>query len=159
MRVIRRLLLALVLAPASTAAFAQAYPSKPIRVIVPCPAGGTMDTLIRLLGPEVTKNLGQPLVVESKPGASSVIGVDAAAKAKPDGYTFGADICQGCPRTLLLPISPTAHGYHLEEVSSENTHLLRSRDSSGLSRGTVLDPASDPAYSSLLRSAASRVRH
>lgn len=88
MRVIRRLLLALVLVPASTAAFAQAYPSKPIRVIVPFPAGGTMDTLIRLLGPEVTRNLGQPLVVESKPGASSVIGVDAAAKAKPDGYTY-----------------------------------------------------------------------
>ena len=42
----------------------------------------------RLLGPEVTRNLGQPLVVESKPGASSVIGVDAAAKAKPDGYTY-----------------------------------------------------------------------
>jgi tripartite-type tricarboxylate transporter receptor subunit TctC len=88
MRVVRQLLLALAPVVVCGAAFAQAYPSKPVHMIIPFPPGGTMDALIRLLGPEMSRNLGQPLVVESKPGASSVIGVDAAAKARPDGYTY-----------------------------------------------------------------------
>ena len=69
-------------------AHAQAWPSKPVRIIVPFAAGGTMESVVRLLGQEFSRSLGQPVVVENKPGAGTVIGVDAAAKAAPDGYTF-----------------------------------------------------------------------
>jgi len=66
---------------------AQSWPTRPIRVIVPFPAGGTLDILARQIGQEVSRSTGQPFVVENKPGGGTVIGVDAAAKAA-DGYTF-----------------------------------------------------------------------
>ena len=69
------------------AASAQSWPTRPVRLIVPFPAGGTIDILGRLLGQEVSKATGQPFVVENKPGGGTVIGVDAAAKAS-DGHTF-----------------------------------------------------------------------
>jgi len=77
-----------ILACAMAAAGAQEFPSRPIRIIVPFPPGGVTDPLGRLFGEELRKNLGQPAVVENKPGASTVIGVDAAAKSKPDGHTL-----------------------------------------------------------------------
>ncbi len=64
------------------------WPNKPIRVIVPFTPGGTTDFVARLVGVELSKTLGQPVIVDNKPGAGTVIGVDAAAKAAPDGYTF-----------------------------------------------------------------------
>ena len=79
-------------AATSRIALAQAYPSRPIRVLVPFPAGGTMDSVVRPLAYEMTKALGQPIVVENKPGAGTVIAVDATAKSAPDGYTF---VCIG----------------------------------------------------------------
>ncbi len=72
---------------AGTAA-AQAWPSKTISLIVPFPAGGTTDVLARALGQELSKSLGQPIIVENKPGAGSTLGADFVAKAKPDGYTL-----------------------------------------------------------------------
>ena len=70
------------------AALAQPYPVKPISLIVPFPAGGTTDVLARALGQELSRSLGQPVVVESKPGAGATLGADFVAKAKPDGYTL-----------------------------------------------------------------------
>jgi tripartite-type tricarboxylate transporter receptor subunit TctC len=67
---------------------AQAWPSKPITLIVPFPAGGTTDVLARALGEKLSRNLGQPVIVESKPGAGATIGADYVAQAKPDGYTL-----------------------------------------------------------------------
>ncbi|WP_420223493.1 Bug family tripartite tricarboxylate transporter substrate binding protein [Pigmentiphaga litoralis] len=67
---------------------AQDYPSRPITLIVPFPTGGTTDVLARALGNEMSKTLGQPVIVESKPGAGSTLGADYVAKAKPDGYTL-----------------------------------------------------------------------
>ncbi len=64
-----------------------AWPARPVRIIVPFVPGGTMESVVRLLGQEITKALGQPVIVENKPGAGTVIGVDAAAKAT-DGHTF-----------------------------------------------------------------------
>ena len=64
------------------------YPVKPISLIVPFPAGGTTDVLARALGQELSKSLGQPVVIESKPGAGATLGADYVAKAKPDGYTL-----------------------------------------------------------------------
>jgi tripartite-type tricarboxylate transporter receptor subunit TctC len=73
---------------ASAAALAQAYPSRPIRIIAPFPAGGGYDFLSRLIGQEMSKTLGQPVVVDNKSGANGNIGTDAAAKSAPDGYTL-----------------------------------------------------------------------
>jgi tripartite-type tricarboxylate transporter receptor subunit TctC len=69
-------------------AFAQAWPSKPISLIVPFPAGGTTDVLARALADKLQQSLGQPVIVESKPGAGATLGADYVAKARPDGYTL-----------------------------------------------------------------------
>jgi tripartite-type tricarboxylate transporter receptor subunit TctC len=79
---------ALAAAMASGSAMAQSWPSKPITLIVPFPAGGTTDVLARALADKLQQSLGQPVIVESKPGAGSTLGADYVAKAKPDGYTL-----------------------------------------------------------------------
>jgi tripartite-type tricarboxylate transporter receptor subunit TctC len=83
----RTLLWTLALALAS-AAQAQTYPSKPIRIIVPYAAGGTSDILARQVGPKLSDVWGQPVVVENKPGANGNVGADFVAKSAPDGYTL-----------------------------------------------------------------------
>src|SRR5687767_10115253 len=75
-------MLATVPAPADT------FPSRPIRLIVPTQAGAAQDVIARLLQPYLEKSLGQPVVVENRSGASTMIGTDAVAKAAPDGYTW-----------------------------------------------------------------------
>src|SRR5918995_200381 len=67
---------------------AQPYPSKPIRVVVPFPAGGIADLYARLIGARVSETWGQPIVVENRTGAGGNIGADAVAKSPPDGYTL-----------------------------------------------------------------------
>ena len=69
-------------------AAAQAYPSKPVRIIVPYPAGGTSDILARTLGQKLSEMWNQPVIVENKPGANGNVGADFVAKAAPDGYTL-----------------------------------------------------------------------
>lgn len=73
---------------AAAAAHAQDYPNKPIRVIVPYAAGGMTDVVARVIGQKLGERLGQPVVVENKPGAATIIGAEAVAGAKPDGYTL-----------------------------------------------------------------------
>ena len=70
-------------------AIAQNYPTKPIRIIVPYAPGGSTDVVMRILAPRMMESLGQQVVVENRPGGSSTIGLDAAAKSAPDGYTLG----------------------------------------------------------------------
>lgn len=72
----------------STASLAQTYPSKPIHIIVPYPAGGTSDILARTIGQRLSESLGQPVIVENKPGANGNVGADFVAKAPADGYTL-----------------------------------------------------------------------
>jgi tripartite-type tricarboxylate transporter receptor subunit TctC len=67
---------------------AQTFPSKPIKIIVPLAAGGTGDTLARLVGEELSKGLGGAVIVENRPGSGGTIGTDAAAKSAPDGHTL-----------------------------------------------------------------------
>ena len=71
------------------AALAQSYPSRPIRVIVPYPPGDAADILARLIGPKVSERVGQPMVVENRPGASGQIGMEVLKNASADGYTIG----------------------------------------------------------------------
>jgi len=88
----RKTIAALLLAATSLApaAFAQgAYPTKPIRMIVPYAAGGPTDVLARVMAQKLGDSLGQNVIVENKPGASGIPGTDAIAKAPPDGYTIG----------------------------------------------------------------------
>jgi tripartite-type tricarboxylate transporter receptor subunit TctC len=74
-------------APAASAA-AQSYPSRPIKLIVPFPAGGPPDALARLVAHQISSRLGQTVVVDNRPGAGATIGTRAAANAEPDGYTL-----------------------------------------------------------------------
>jgi tripartite-type tricarboxylate transporter receptor subunit TctC len=72
----------------ASAAPAQTYPNRPIRLIAPFPAGGLVDVLARAIGDELTKTLGQPVIIENRPGAGGNLGADIVAKAEPDGYTL-----------------------------------------------------------------------
>jgi tripartite-type tricarboxylate transporter receptor subunit TctC len=88
-RYLPKLALATSLLLASAAVLAADYPNKPIRMLVPFSAGGPTDGLARSLAKNLGEVLGQPIVVENRPGAGGSIGVDAVAKAAPDGYTIG----------------------------------------------------------------------
>ena len=89
LRYLAVLLFALTALGTATGAAAQgAYPSRPITIVVGFSAGGTTDIIARLLSDELRKGLGQPIIIENRPGAGGNIGADAVAKAKPDGYTL-----------------------------------------------------------------------
>src|SRR5437762_1549905 len=83
----KKLFLALVLA-APLAAYGQAWPAKPIRWVVPYTGGGITDTVTRVVTQKMQTSLGQPIVVDNRPGANSILGADIVAKAPPDGYTM-----------------------------------------------------------------------
>jgi tripartite-type tricarboxylate transporter receptor subunit TctC len=83
-----RLSLAAVLFVGASAAIAQAYPSKPIRIISPYPPGGSTDIVARLIGPAMSRSLGQPVLVENRAGAAGAIGAEVVARAAPDGHTL-----------------------------------------------------------------------
>lgn len=102
MNLSRRSLAAIALASLAGFAFAQdKYPSKPIRLIVPYPPGASTDILARSLGQKLSTNMGVPVVVDNKAGASGIIGTAALAKAEPDGYTIGIAV----PSTHTLPVA------------------------------------------------------
>ncbi|HZR70782.1 MAG TPA: tripartite tricarboxylate transporter substrate binding protein [Burkholderiales bacterium] len=82
----RRSLACLLLA-ASAGVSAQTFPSKPLHIVVPYAAGGAVDTIARAFAPHLSTQLGQPVIVDDKPGAGANIGADAVAKSPPDGYT------------------------------------------------------------------------
>ena len=69
--------------------FADNYPVRPIKIIVPFPPGETGDLISRMIEQKISDRLGQPVIVENRPGAAGIIGADLIAKAEPDGYTIG----------------------------------------------------------------------
>ena len=104
---------------ASSASLAQGYPTKPIRLIVPFPAGGATDLFARTLSQKMGEKLGTTLVIDNKPGAGGAIGSDMAAKAPPDGYTLllattsthsiGPAITPKLPYDTVRDFTPIAH--------------------------------------------------
>ena len=70
-------------------AAAQSWPTKPVKVVVPAPAGSSLDFIVRTLGTRLSSRWGQPVIVDNKPGAGGMLGMSAVAKAAPDGYTLG----------------------------------------------------------------------
>ena len=94
--------LAVCVAAATVTALAQAYPAKPVRVIIPFPPGGTLDTVGRQLAQKLGEQMGQNFIVENKPGGNGTIGADAVAKAPADGYTllFNASTFVSAPMTM-----------------------------------------------------------
>jgi tripartite-type tricarboxylate transporter receptor subunit TctC len=93
----RKILLAAALAAASASVAAQAYPSRPVRVVVPLSPGGFADTPTRMLAPRLSDQLGRQFFVENKPGAGGTIGADFVAKSPPDGYTL---LVTGTPHVI-----------------------------------------------------------
>src|SRR5215217_1053346 len=67
---------------------AERYPQRPIRVVVPYPAGGGLDVISRVIGERLGRQLGQAVVIDNKPGGGTILGADFVAKAAPDGYTL-----------------------------------------------------------------------
>ena len=122
MRRISSLIVAVALAPLAalssvTPALAQDYPAKPVKIIVPFAAGGPADVYARFLGQRLSEALGQPFVIEDRPGAGSVIGTDAVAKSAPDGYTLlmmsnaqtvNESLIPNKPYALLRDFAPVA---------------------------------------------------
>ena len=112
--------LVLLLAFAATSVQAQAWPSKPIRFIVPFPPGGSSDLMSRAIAPRLTEKLGQPVVVENRPGAGGMIGVEAVARAPADGTVIGLAAAGALSSNIhLYPSMP----YHPEKDLAPVTML------------------------------------
>jgi tripartite-type tricarboxylate transporter receptor subunit TctC len=112
-----RTIVALLLALAAAAAQAQSYPSRPVTIVVPFGAGGPADIYARFLGQRMQEPLGQPIVVENRPGGGSVVGSNAVAKSAPDGYTLlmmsnthtvNETLIPNKPFVLLRDLAPVA---------------------------------------------------
>ena len=95
---------------ATAPAMAESYPTKPVRIVVPFAAGGAIDVIVRAVAPQLSKELGQSVVVDNRPGAGGNIGSEAAAKSAPDGYTLlaGTSATHGANPGLFakLPYDP-----------------------------------------------------
>lgn len=87
-RIVRGVCCAVCICGLAGAVFAQDYPSKPIRLVVPYPPGGSTDIVARIIGQKLTESWGQPVVVDNRAGASGMLGSEIVAKAPPDGYTI-----------------------------------------------------------------------
>jgi tripartite-type tricarboxylate transporter receptor subunit TctC len=104
----RRLALVAFALLAAAPAFAQSYPDRPVRIIVPTPAGGPVDVMARLIASALPATLGQNVIVENKPGAGNTLGSRIAAEAAPDGYTLMVSAASGM---IISPIIYKTAGY------------------------------------------------
>ncbi len=91
---------------------AQAWPARPIRLVVPFPPGGLVDTMARLIGPRLAQELGQPVVIDNKPGAGGNLGAAEVARAMPDGYT----VLMASPPLTISPALYATLPYRPEQI-------------------------------------------
>ena len=133
---------------------AQAWPSKPIKLVVPYAPGGTTDVIARMVAEYLGQRLGQNIIVDNKPGKGAMVGTALVAKAPPDGYTLLMSVISG------LSISPTLYGGADFDPMADFIHIsIASRNPSILvvnpsfkprpSRSTSTSPRPSPASSSL----------
>src|SRR5687767_7134661 len=101
-----RIVFALLFAALSSPAWSQAYPAKPVRIVVPFATGGSADVYARFIGAKLSENVGQSFVVENRPGGGAVIGTDAVAKSPADGYTILMMSNTHTVNETLLPKKP-----------------------------------------------------
>jgi tripartite-type tricarboxylate transporter receptor subunit TctC len=94
-------------------AVAQSFPTKPIRLVVPFPPGGLIDTMARMIGPRLAQELGQPIVIDNKPGAGGNIGAAEVARSTPDGYT----LLMASPPLTISPALYAAMPYKPEQIT------------------------------------------
>ena len=94
-------------------ASAQTFPAKPIRLVVPFPPGGLIDTMARLIGPRLAQELGQPVVIDNKPGAGGNLGAAEVARSAPDGYT----LLMASPPLTISPALYTTMPYKPEQIA------------------------------------------
>ena len=114
----RLISIAAVLAAASINAFAQSYPAKAVKIVVPYPPGGAVDVATRKIAEKLQGELGRPFVVENKPGGSSTIGSNYVAKAPPDGYTLVANDMSYSMLPYVFKTLPFDHDKDLVPVST-----------------------------------------
>ena len=123
-----RFALCLLLLALAIPASAQEYPAKPIRVVVPFPPGGATDLITRRIGERLTQRWGQPVVVENKPGANTIIGTEAVYRAEADGYTLlmtsPAGLVQLPPLYPKLPYDPERDFLPLTQIAEVPTALI-----------------------------------
>ncbi len=116
----------LALLAAAPPVLAQSFPVKPIRIVVPFPPGGTSDILSRLIGPKLTEKWGQPVIVESRPGAAGAIAMELVARSAPDGYTL---VLTDVGTLVILPVLYPKTSYGVQDFApittiSYSPHLL-----------------------------------
>ena len=122
------LFIAFIAAAGSLRAAAQDYPSKPIHIVIPFPPGGATDTITRRIGERLTQKWSQPVIVENKPGANTVIGTEAVHRADADGYTLlmtsPAGLVQLPPLMPKLPYNPERDFMPLTQIADVPTALV-----------------------------------
>src|SRR5206468_399665 len=130
LRCLALLLTALVAGAPAPRVFAQAYPARPVEFVIPFAPGGPTDTAIRLIQPALSANLGAPVVLVNKAGGGGAIGMDAVAKARPDGYTlallkqaYGRDIAH-VPSAGSGPVKNAILGGHVQVGAAALSPLL-----------------------------------
>ena len=131
MKLLKLVLVALLGLPAAWPASAQdagSFPAKPIRIVVPFPPGGATDLITRKIGDKLTQKWGQPVIVENKPGANTMIGTETVGKSDPDGYTIlmtsPAGLVQLPPLYAKLPYDPEKDFMPLTQIAEVATALI-----------------------------------
>src|SRR6478752_3810366 len=128
MKFASRIVVACIALLGSLAAGAQSWPSRPVKIVVPFPAGGTTDVVARLLGQKLGEAWGQPVVIENRVGAGGNIGADVVAKSAPDGYTLlmtsGSIVTANPYMYKTLPFDPARDFVPITNVAiGPQTHL------------------------------------
>ncbi|MFO1312050.1 MAG: tripartite tricarboxylate transporter substrate binding protein [Burkholderiales bacterium] len=132
-----RIAAALFAAIAALPLHAQDYPSRPVKIVVPFAVGGPADIYARYIGAKLGESLGQPFVIENKPGAGAVTGTDAAAKSPPDGYTLLLMSNAHTVNETLIPNKPYALGRDFVAVAPINYSDLMMVVNPGVKAGTL----------------------